>query len=195
VQACQCDRIIVDHFRAFLERTTGRQRSHRSRRYLHIEAVFVSDRHLDHLSAALAGRPKLICLQRDRSSINQSQTQAVASCVDAATGIHICMRRNTTMKTVTTFSTRRMPKVIVRRSRKAKYAAVAVAGMLGAVLSVSDASAYTCVRGVYRAGCISRYGAIGVSPNGAMAVGRYGNVYAYHRGSGCFWRNGQRICL
>ena len=98
------------------------------------------------------------------------------------------------MKTVTTFSNRRMPQVIVRRSRKAKYAAVAVAGVLGAVLSVSDASAY-CVRGVYRAGCVSRYGTIGVSPNGAVAVGRYGNVYAYHRGSGCFWRNGQRICL
>ena len=80
------------------------------------------------------------------------------------------------MKTMTTFSTRRMPKVIVRRSRKARYAAIAVAGVLGAVLSVSDASAYSCVRGVYRAGCISRYGAIGVSRNGAVAVGRYGNV-------------------
>jgi hypothetical protein len=28
-----------------------------------------------------------------------------------------------------------------------------------------------------------------------MAVGRYGNVYAYHRGSSCVWRNGQRICF
>jgi len=99
------------------------------------------------------------------------------------------------MKTVTIFSTRRMPKVIVRRSRKAKYAAVAIAGLLGTLLSVSDASAFTCVRGVYRAGCISQYGAVGVSPRGAVAVGRYGNVYAYQRGSGCFWRNGQRICL
>ena len=99
------------------------------------------------------------------------------------------------MKTVTTFSTRRVSKVIVRRSRKAKYAAAAVAGVLGAVLSISDASALSCARGVYRAGCISRYGAIGVGPNGAVAVGRYGNVYAYRRGSGCFWRNGQRICL
>jgi uncharacterized protein YraI len=88
-------------------------------------------------------------------------------------------------------------KKIVTRclSRNAKYAAAAAVGMLGVLLSVSDASAFTCARGVYRAGCVSRYGAVGVSPNGAVAVGRYGNVYAYHRGSGCFWRNGQRICI
>jgi hypothetical protein len=99
------------------------------------------------------------------------------------------------MKTVTTFPTRRLPGVLTRRSPKAKYAAVGIASMLGVILSVSDASAFACMRGVYRAGCISRYGAVGVSPNGAVAVERYGNVYAYHRGSGCFWRNGQRICL
>ncbi|MGY3602664.1 MULTISPECIES: hypothetical protein [unclassified Bradyrhizobium] len=80
-------------------------------------------------------------------------------------------------------------------SRKAKYAAAAAAGILGVMLSMSSASAFQCVRGVYRAGCISSRGAIGFGPNGAVAVGRYGNVYAYHRGSGCFWRNGQRICL
>ena len=80
-------------------------------------------------------------------------------------------------------------------SHKTKIAAVALAGMLGALLSVSDAQALTCARGVYRAGCVSAYGAVGVSRNGAMAVSRYGNVYAYHRGSSCFWRNGQRICL
>lgn len=40
-------------------------------------------------------------------------------------------------------------------SRVAKYAAVAAIGLLAAVLSASDASALTCVRGVYRAGCIS----------------------------------------
>jgi hypothetical protein len=80
-------------------------------------------------------------------------------------------------------------------SRIAKYAAVAAIGLLGATLSASDASAFTCVRGVYRAGCISQYGAIGFGPNGAVAVGRYGNTYAYRRGSGCFWRNGQRFCM
>ena len=80
-------------------------------------------------------------------------------------------------------------------SLKPKYVAIAIASMLGVVLTVSDASAFTCMRGAYRAGCISRYGAVGIGPNGAMAIGRYGNVYAYRRGSGCFWRNGQRICL
>jgi len=75
------------------------------------------------------------------------------------------------------------------------FAALAIASMLGDLLTVSDASAHSCVRGVYRAACASRYGAVGIGPNGAVAVGRYGNVYAYHRGSGCFWRNGQRICL
>lgn len=79
--------------------------------------------------------------------------------------------------------------------RLSTFAAIAIASMLGVLMTASDASAYSCVRGVYRAACMSRYGAVGIGPNGAMAVGRYGNVYAYHRGSGCFWRNGQRICL
>jgi hypothetical protein len=78
---------------------------------------------------------------------------------------------------------------------RVKLATIAMAGMLGALLSVSDAQAFTCVRGLYRAGCVSAYGAVGVSRNGAVAVGRYGNVYAYHRGSSCVWRNGQRICF
>ena len=72
---------------------------------------------------------------------------------------------------------------------------VAAIALLGAMLNASDASALTCVRGVYRAGCVSQFGAIGFGPNGAVAVGRYGNVYAYRRGSGCFWRNGQRYCM
>jgi hypothetical protein len=80
-------------------------------------------------------------------------------------------------------------------SRKTKYAAVAIVGALGTMLSVSDASAFTCARGVYRAGCISSRGAIGFSRNGAVAVGRYGNVYAYRRGSNCVWRNGQQVCI
>jgi hypothetical protein len=80
-------------------------------------------------------------------------------------------------------------------SHKTKYAMAAAVGMLGVMLSISDASAFACARGIYRAGCISRYGAVGVSRNGAMAVGRHGDVYAYQRGSGCVWRNGQRVCL
>jgi hypothetical protein len=83
----------------------------------------------------------------------------------------------------------------VLTSRKTKCAAAAVIGMLGMMLSVSDASAFTCARGVYRAGCISSRGAVGFSRNGAVAVGRYGNTYAYRRGSNCVWRNGQQICI
>jgi hypothetical protein len=96
------------------------------------------------------------------------------------------------MKTTNTNFGRR---VTIFSSRKTKYAVVAAAGILGVMLSVSSASAFQCVRGAYRAGCVSSRGAVGIGPNGAVAVGRYGNVYAYHRGSGCFWRNGQRICL
>jgi hypothetical protein len=104
----------------------------------------------------------------------------------------IDLERNKAMKTIKTILDRR---ATAFSTRKAKLAAVAVIGVLGVMLSVSDASAFSCVRGVYRAGCVSRYGAVGVGPNGAVAVGRYGNVYAYQRGHGCFWRNGQRICL
>ena len=96
------------------------------------------------------------------------------------------------MKDINMKSDRR---VTALSSRKTKYAAAAAAGILGVMLSMSSASAFECVRGVYRAGCVSSRGAIGIGPNGAVAVGRYGNVYAYRRGSGCFWRNGQRICL
>ena len=85
------------------------------------------------------------------------------------------------MKTMTSF-------LVVSRQSRAKLAAVALAGLLGAVLSVSDASAFSCARSAYGAGCI------GFNRNGAVAVGRYGNVYAYHRGSACYWHNNQRIC-
>ena len=37
-------------------------------------------------------------------------------------------------------------------------------------------------------------GPIGFNRNGAVAVGRYGNVYAYRRGAVCYWQNNQRIC-
>jgi len=105
------------------------------------------------------------------------------------------MKGTKAMNTLKTFFTRHVATVSARPSRKTRVAVVAVATMLGTVLTVSNANAFTCVRGVYRAGCVSAYGSVGVGPNGAVAVGRYGNVYAYHRGSGCFWRNGQRICL
>jgi hypothetical protein len=96
------------------------------------------------------------------------------------------------MNTIKTILDRRATAPV---SRKAKYAVAAVIGMFSVMLSVSDASAFTCARGVYRAGCISSRGAVGISRNGAVAVGRYGNVYAYRRGSNCVWRNGQQICI
>jgi hypothetical protein len=79
--------------------------------------------------------------------------------------------------------------------RKTQVAIALAVGLLGVTLSVSEASAYSCVRGAYRAGCIGPRGAIAVGPRGAVAVGRYGNVYSYQRGSSCVWRNGQRVCL
>ena len=91
------------------------------------------------------------------------------------------------MKTMTRF-------FVVSQHSRAKLAAVALAGLLGAVLSVSDANAFSCGRSAFGGGCIGSRGAVGVNRYGAMAVGRYGNVYAYHRGSTCFWRNSQRIC-
>jgi hypothetical protein len=171
-------------------RVAGFNRSHRARRYLHIEAVFVFDGHLLHLSAALKGTAT-------RSlgapvSNRENQPTVVASRIDAARRLDIDLERNRIMKTTKTSSIRRVTSF---SSRKAKYAAAAAIGMLSVMLSVSGASAFTCVRGVYRTGCVSPYGAVGVSRNGAVAVGRHGSVYAYHRGSGCFWRNGQRICL
>jgi hypothetical protein len=84
--------------------------------------------------------------------------------------------------------------LVVSRQSCAKLAAVALAGLLGAVLSASDANAFSCAGSAFGAGCIGCRGAVGLNRNGAVAVGRYGNVYAYHRGSACYWRNNQRIC-
>jgi hypothetical protein len=138
--------------------------AHSSRRYLHIEAIFVFGGRLDHLSAA-SGQAR----RRTRN-------------------IHNRKKRNLNMKTMTRF-------LVMSRQSRAKLAAVAFAGLLGAVLGVSDANAFSCARSAFGAGCIGPRGAVGLNRNGAMAMGRYGNVYAYHRGSGCFWRNGQRICI
>ena len=73
-------------------------------------------------------------------------------------------------------------------------AAVALAALLGAVTNVSDANAFSCSRSAWGAGCMGPRGAIGFNRNGAVAVGRYGNVYAYRRGAVCYWQNNQRIC-
>jgi hypothetical protein len=98
------------------------------------------------------------------------------------------------MNILKTIFARRGATLESRPSQTKKYVMATVAGVLGVILTVSDASAVTCVKGAYRAGCVSRYGAVGVSRNGVEAVGRHGNNYAYHRGSACVWRDGQRIC-
>lgn len=82
----------------------------------------------------------------------------------------------------------------VSRQSRAKLAAVALVGLLGASLVVSDANAYQCRRSGFGAGCIGPHGAGGFNRHGAVFVGRNG-VYAYHRGSDCYWHNSQRICL
>jgi hypothetical protein len=101
--------------------------------------------------------------------------------------IHNPKKRNTNMKTMTRF-------LVVSRQSRAKLAAVALAGLIGAVLSVSDANAFSCARSAFGAGCVGARGAVGVNRHGAVVVGRHGNVYAYRRGSACYWHNNQRIC-
>jgi hypothetical protein len=101
--------------------------------------------------------------------------------------IHTRKKRNSNMKTMTRFP-------VVSQKSRAKLAAVALAGLLGLVLSVSDANAFSCGRSAFGAGCIGSRGAVGLNRNGAVVVGRYGNVYAYRRGSACYWHNNQRIC-
>jgi hypothetical protein len=96
-------------------------------------------------------------------------------------------KRNYNMKTMIRF-------LVVSQKSRAKLAAVALAGLLGTLLSVSDANAFSCARSAFGAGCAGYRGAVGINRHGAVAVGRYGNVYAYHRGSACVWRNNQRIC-
>jgi hypothetical protein len=90
------------------------------------------------------------------------------------------------MKTMTRFN--------FSRQSRAWFAAVALAALFAASLSVSDANAFSCARSAFGGGCIGPRGAVGVNRNGAVVVGRYGNVYAYHRGSVCYWHNSQRIC-
>jgi hypothetical protein len=91
------------------------------------------------------------------------------------------------MKTMTRF-------LVVSRHSRAKLVAVALAALFGAALSATDANAFSCARNGFGGGCVGPHGAVGFNRNGAVAVGRYGNVYAYHRGSACFWHNNQRIC-
>lgn len=100
------------------------------------------------------------------------------------------------MKTITTANTRTASKSsthIPSKASLATFAALAIAGLVG-LFSASEAQAFSCGRSAFGAGCMGPRGTLGFNRNGAVAVGRYGNVYAYHRGSACYWRNNQRIC-
>jgi hypothetical protein len=100
------------------------------------------------------------------------------------------------MKTITTANTRTAGKSsthIPTKASLATCAALAIAGLVG-LFSASEAQAFSCGRSSFGAGCMGPRGAVGFNRHGAVAVGRYGNVYAYHRGSACYWRNNQRIC-
>ena len=98
------------------------------------------------------------------------------------------------MKTITTANTRdKSSRHLPSRTTLATCAAIAVAGLVG-LFSASEAQAFSCRSDFFGAGCAGPRGAAGFNRNGAVAVGRYGNVYAYRRGSACFWRNNQRIC-
>jgi hypothetical protein len=100
------------------------------------------------------------------------------------------------MKTTTIGTTRKTSKLSKRIPGKAALAACAALAIAGLVslFGASDAQAFSCARSAYGAGCVGPRGAVGFNRNGAVAVGRYGNVYAYRRGSACYWHNNQRIC-
>jgi hypothetical protein len=83
-----------------------------------------------------------------------------------------------------------------------KKIALSVA-VLGALFSASSANAFTCFSNSYATGCSGHLGSWAVTRDGAVAVGPTGDIhayrngggfYAYHRGSACFWHNGQHIC-
>lgn len=98
------------------------------------------------------------------------------------------------MKTITTANTRvKSSTHLLSRTALGTCAAIAVAGLVG-LFGASEAQAFSCGRDFFGAGCMGPRGAAVFNRNGAVAVGRYGNVYAYRRGSACFWRNNQRIC-
>jgi hypothetical protein len=63
-----------------------------------------------------------------------------------------------------------------------KYAMLAIAGLMWMILSVPDANAVVCARGVYRAGCAGPRGAVVVRRPIVRQVAR------------CYWRRGVRVC-
>ncbi|WP_156163239.1 MULTISPECIES: hypothetical protein [unclassified Bradyrhizobium] len=81
----------------------------------------------------------------------------------------------------------------VLRASISTCAALTIAALAG-LFSATQAQAFSCGRSAIGAGCVGPRGGVAFNRNGAVAVGRYGNVYAYRRGSTCYWRNNQRIC-
>ena len=59
------------------------------------------------------------------------------------------------MNTIKTIFTRHATSFPSSPSRRTRVAAVAIAGLLSTVVGVTNANALTCVRGLYRAGCVS----------------------------------------
>jgi hypothetical protein len=83
-----------------------------------------------------------------------------------------------------------------------KKLALSVA-VLASLFSVSSANAFTCFSGSYGFGCSGHLGTWAVTRDGAVAVGRNGDIHAYqrgghfyahHSGSACYWHNGDHIC-
>ena len=100
------------------------------------------------------------------------------------------------MKTNTAGKTRiasKSSRCIPATAALASCAALAIAGMVS-LFGASDAQAFSCARSAFGTGCVGPRGAVGFNRNGVVVAGRYGNVYAYRRGSTCYWHNNQRIC-
>jgi type IV secretory pathway VirB6-like protein len=78
-----------------------------------------------------------------------------------------------------------------------------VAATASVLFTVSSANAFTCFSNSFATGCTGHLGSWAVTRQGAVAVGPSGDVhawrngdgfYAYHRGSACYWHNGEQIC-
>jgi hypothetical protein len=57
-----------------------------------------------------------------------------------------------------------------------------VVATLGVFFSVSSANAFTCFSNAYGTGCTGHLGTVAVTQDGAVAVGRNGDIHAYQRG-------------
>ena len=165
--------LVRSIFKAFSRRGRGFTSGYSPRRYLHMEAVFVFDSPAEHLFVALRG--ELNAAHVDDFAITKGRRHMKTNTIAYSRNASISDNNS------------------LRRVALSACAALAIAGLVG-LLSPSEAQAFSCGRSVVGAGCVGPRGGVAFNRNGAVAVGRYGNVYAYHRGSACYWRNNQRIC-